>query len=76
MPDGVVEQDHHQLVEAVGVTGNLHTARRFELEHLARRQRRGGAHGFRRDLIQLHQLAANRGRGRGVFTSIRIGAGE
>jgi hypothetical protein len=51
MPDGVVEQDHHQLVEAVGVAGDFDPARRFQLENLARRQRLGGAHGFRRNLV-------------------------
>jgi hypothetical protein len=76
MPDGVVEQDHHQLVEAVGVAGNLHAARRFELENLARRQRRGGAHGFRRDLVQAHRLVVNRGRAHGLLSCIRIRAGE
>jgi hypothetical protein len=41
MPDGIVEQDHHQLVEAVGIAGNLDAAWRFELEDLTRRQRFG-----------------------------------
>jgi hypothetical protein len=76
MPDGVVEQDHHQLVEAVGIAGNLDAARRFQLENLARRQRFSRTHGLRRDLVQLHPLVANCGRTREVFSCIRIGTGE
>ena len=35
MPDGIVEQDHQQLVEAVRVAGDLDAARRLQLENLA-----------------------------------------
>ena len=68
MPDGIVEQDHHQLVEAVGIAGNLDAAWRFQLENLAGRESLGGAHGFRRNFVELHPLAANRGRARGIFS--------
>jgi hypothetical protein len=76
MPDGVVEQDHYQLVEAVGVAWNLDATRCFQLEYLARRQSRGGTDGIRRDLIQTHRLVTNRRGVRGVFSCIRIRAGQ
>ena len=46
MPDRVIEQDHHELVKAIGIAMHLDAARRFELKHLTARQRVGGAHRF------------------------------
>ena len=76
MPDRVVEQDHHQLVETVRVAGNLDAARRFQLEELTGRQCLGGAHRLRCDLVQPYSCAANRGRAPRVVSCIRIRAGE
>src|SRR5215213_7468059 len=76
MPDRVVEQDHHELVEAIRVAVNLDAARRFELEYLTGSQRPGGAHRLRGDFVQPHPLAANWGGLVWLVPYVRIRAGE
>jgi hypothetical protein len=52
VPDRVVEQNHHELVQTVAIPAYRDAAWRFQFQYLSRRERFRGTHRFGRDFVE------------------------
>jgi hypothetical protein len=74
VPDRVVEQNHHELVQTVAIPVHGDAARCFQFQDLSRRERFRGTHRFSRDLVEAHGRKVQSRTLSGIAS--RVGAGE